>query len=547
MEMEQTGKLTKARDCLNRKSWKKACSLFSEVDKQTPLNPSDLEKFAVASYLTGNDRKSEDIYTRAHQEYLEQNKTDDAVRCAFWLGFKLMMRGEYARGGGWISRASRLLEENRLDSVMAGYLLIPAALKQLSEGNFSAAQRMFINVHETGIRFDDPDLSTIGRLGKGQVFIEMGKTEEGIGLLDEAMAAVDAEEVSPVVSGIIYCAVIEVCQQIFDLHRAGEWTQALSRWCESQPDLVPFRGQCLVRRTEILQFQGKWGDAIEEAEKACDLLSRPPGEPAAGEAFYRKGELHRILGDYSKAEKAYQHANKWGREPQPGLALLCLAKGQTENSKKMALRLYSEMEKRLKRVQYLPAIVDILLDAGDAQKAREAAGELNEIAAGINTKYLNAMASRAYGSILLAEGDTDNALKQLRQSWSAWERLEIPYESARCRVLIARACRNLGDTETAKMEFNAAKWVFQQLGALPDIQRVDNLINPGRTDSFHGLTGRQLEVLLLVAGGMSNREIAGKLYISERTVERHVSDIYNKLNVSSRSAATAYAYEHRLI
>jgi len=545
--MESFDKLDKARESFKRQSWAEARSLLAEADGQMQLEPIDLELFAIASYLTGNDLESDDLLTRAHQGFLSLDKKEDAARCAFWLGFKLMLRGEYARGGGWMSRAGRILEVAQLDCVVAGYLIIPAALQKLGEGNYSAAGEMFAQALEAGKRFGDPSLCALGRLGSGQSLIEAGEMEQGIRLLDETMAAVEADEVGPIAAGIIYCAVIEICQKIFDLHRAREWTHALNRWCESQPGLVPFRGQCLVRRAEIMQFQGTWKNAFRESEKACKLLSKPPGEPAAGEAYYRKGEICRARGDFSKAEEAYQNASKWGREPQPGLALLCLAKGQTENSMKMALRLYSDTVKKLKRVQFLPAIVEILLEAGDAQKAREAAEELNEIASGISTSYLKAIASRAYGAVLLAEGDPDNALKQLRPSWSAWEQLGIPYESARCRVLIARACRGLGDTETAKLEFNAAKWVFQKLGAVPDIQRVDNLAHPTHSASLHGLTARQLEVLRLVAGGMSNRGIAGKLYISERTVERHVSDIFNKLNVSSRSAATAFAFEHRIV
>ncbi len=545
--MEQFDQLGKARELYKSHSWAVARNLLLEADGQTQLEPADLENLAIASYLTGNDPESDDILTRAHQGFLNLDQKEDAARCAFWLGFKLMMRGEYARGGGWMSRAGRILEENQLDCVVAGYLIIPAALQKLSEGRYSIARKMFNQALEAGKRFDDPSLCAMGRLGHGQTLIEMGEAEQGVKLLDETMAAVEADEVTPIVAGIIYCAVIEICQKIYDLHRAREWTDALTRWCESQPDLVPFRGQCLVRRAEIMQFHGTWEDAVEESEKACKLLSRPPGEPAAGEAYYRKGELYRILGDFPQAEEAYQNASKWGRQPQPGLALLCLAKGQTEVSKKMVLRLYSDTNKRLKRVQFLPAFVDILLESGDTRQAREAAEELNEIAADIDTPYLTAIATCAYGSVLLYEGEQDMALKQLRQSWSAWENLEIPYESARCRVLIARACLDQGDTETAKMELNAAKWVFQQLGAVPDIQRVDKQIGPDRPEFRHGLTPRQLEVLRHVAGGLSNREIAGKLYISERTVERHISDIFNKLNVSSRSAATSYAYEHRLL
>jgi DNA-binding CsgD family transcriptional regulator len=534
-------------ESFRNQNWANVYFELSKELREKSLEAKDLEKLAIAAYLIGKDTESDDYWTQAHHEYLEHNKKTEAARCAFWLGFKLMFKGERARGSGWISRAGTILKDGKIDSVMSGYLLIPVALKNMGEGDFAKAYELFNQVLDTSDRFDDPDLKTLGRLGRGQALIRLGETRNGVGQLDEAMAAVEAAEVSPIVAGIVYCAVIEACQEIYDLRRAQEWTSALSRWCESQPDLVPFRGQCLVRRAEIMQLHGTLKDAMNETQKACELLTQSSGEPAAGEAFYRKGELHRIRGEFTKAEEAYQNANKWGRHPQPGLALLQLGRGQTEAAKKMILQFYNENQDRLKRTRILSAYIEIMLAANEIRLAREATEELTNTATEFDTPYLHAISIHAHGSVLLAEGNPQEALNVLREAWSSWEKLEAPYESACTRVNIALACRELNDMETAKMEFEAAKWIFQRLNAVPDINRVDSFVHQNAPDNKHGLTPRQLDVLRHIAAGKSNKEIAEKLYISSRTVERHVSDLFNKLNVSSRAAATAFAYEHKLI
>jgi DNA-binding CsgD family transcriptional regulator/acyl-CoA-binding protein len=537
--------LKQGRRSFARKRWADAFNQLSTADGS--LEVDDLELLATSAYLTGRDAESVDTLTRAHHECLRLGDVRRAARCAFWVGFQLMNRGEHARGGGWIARAGRLVEEGQHDCVERGYLLVPVALRCLGEGAAARAYSTFSEAGEIGARFGDPDLITLGRLGRGQALIRMGRLDDGVPLLDEAMVAVESDEVAPIVAGIVYCTVIEACQEIFDLRRAQEWTTAMSHWCDSQPDLVPFRGQCLIRRAEIMQLHGEWPDAMDEAQRACKRLSAPPGEPAAGAAYYQQAELHRLRGDFARAEDAYRQASQWGRKPQPGLALLRLVQGQKDAAAAAVRRLVDEARDRVSKASVLPAYVEIMLATDDLDAARAGAVELSEIAAEIDAPLLRAFAAHAQGRVRLAEGDAPGALEALRAAWKAWEQLEVPYEAARVRALVGLACRALGDEDTAHMEFDAARCVFEQLGAAPDLARLHALLDEARKGDGHGLSDREMEVLRLIAAGRTNKSIAAELFISERTVERHVSNIFNKLGVSGRAAATAYAYEHQLL
>jgi DNA-binding CsgD family transcriptional regulator len=546
--MEKSGDdLDRGRAAFARSAWSEAYARLSAAQRASELSAEDLERLATSAYLIGLVEEHVEIGARAQHGFLAAGDVARAARTAFWLGFGLLGRGEHARGSGWIARAQRLLEDAPDDCAEHGYLLLPAALRQLAEGNAAGAHEAFGQAAEIGHRSSDANLIALGRLGCGQALIRLGEVEAGVSGLDEAMASVEAGDLSPLAVGTVYCAVIEACQEIFDLRRAQEWTAMLSRWCEAQPDLVPFRGQCLVRRSEVMQLRGAWPEAAHEAESACELLARPPGQPAAGAALYQRGELHRLRGEFAEAELSYRQASRWGRRPQPGLALLRLAQGQADAAAALIRGALEEARDPLARSRVLPAQVEIALAVGDVAAAGVAADELAHMAARLPAPLLQALADTARGAVRLAEGDATAALDALRRACATWQALEAPYDAARTRVLLALACRRLGDPETAGFELDAARWAFEQLGALPDAVRVDALSAERQARSDHGLTPRELEVLRLVAAGQTNKAIAAQLFISERTVERHVSNIFLKLGVSSRSGATASAYEHGLV
>jgi DNA-binding CsgD family transcriptional regulator len=540
----------KGREAFGKKAWRDAFTFLSDAHRAEPLPPADRERLATAAYLVGEEDTGLDVWADAHQAYVDADDPPGAARCAYWIGFCLSVRGEQARGNGWFARAMRVLEAWDGECAEEGYLQIPAAIRAATRGDADGALSAFTRAEEVGQGFADRDLITLGRHGRGRVLIHMGRADDGVALLDEVMVAVTADELSPIVAGDIYCSVLEACEELFDPRRAREWTAAMTRWIEAQPDLVPFRGQCLVRRAEVFRFCGQWEEALEEARLASRWLTRPPARPAAGSAFYQKGELHRLQGEFESAEEAYREASRWGRSPEPGLPLLRLAQGRIDHAVSGIRRALGAARRPIRRAALLPALAEILLAAGEVDEARQAVEELEELARRLGAEPLEAETAAARGAVLLAEGKAEEAVPVLDRARRAWTALDCPYRTAIVRVLAARACEALGDREASELELAGAMEVFRELGARPQLQHVEALSRRAATRVTAGLpaklTPRQVQVLRLVAAGRTNRQIGQELFISPRTVDRHVSDIFRRLGVRSRAAAAAWAHRNEL-
>jgi DNA-binding CsgD family transcriptional regulator len=509
-------------------------------------DPEDLERLAVAAYLLGRDDESQAALERACRAAERSGDRDRAARNAVWLALSLSLQGDDARASGWLARAERMLRDTGRSCAAAGLMLVPRFLDVLSRGELSAADALAEEMVDIGDHCRDQDVSAFGLLCHGQAALARADVARGMTMLDDAMISVTTGELSPIVTGLIYCAVIDSCMRVFDLRRAAEWTRALEAWCEAQPDLVPYRGQCLVHRSQVLQANGTWDGALAEAVRARRWLSAP-AHPALGLACYQEGELHRLRGEFADAEGAYRAAAESGCEPAPGLALLRLAEGNLDAAQAAITRLVGEDVDSYSRAVRLGAAVDIMLAACHVDAAAESARELGELAARVKVPYFDALAAYAHGCVALAVDDAWAALPALRQACATWSDGGMVYETARTRVQIALAFRAIGDEDAARIEIDAARTVFTRLGAQPDISRIDALGEPSRSSRPSTLTDRELEVLRLVAMGKTNRAIASELVISEHTVARHIQNIFRKADLSSRAGATAYAFEHHLV
>jgi DNA-binding CsgD family transcriptional regulator len=539
--------LEQGREACARLAWADAYERLMRADRATPLGADDLELLATSSYMLGRDEAYLGSLARAYRRHVEDHRALRAARCAFWSCITLMLRGESGGAGGWFGRAQRLIEREGGDCVERGYLLTPRMLEHEASGDYAKAATLAAAAVAIAERFADQDLFALVAQSHGNLLVLQGQVVEGLGLLDEAMVAVTAGELSPIVSGLVYCGVILGCRAAYEPRRAQEWTTALAQWCEQQPDMVAFTGRCLTHRAEIMCLHGAWPAAFEEARRARARCGQTHNPVAGAEAVYVEGEIHRLRGALAAAEEAYREASRGGREPQPGLALLRLAQGDGDAAAATIRRALAETAEPVKRAGMLPACVEIMLAVGAVEEAREACVELEQIAEGHASGMLGAMAAQARGQIDLDGGAVRPALVALRRAARAWQQLDAPYEAARARALVGLACRSLGDRDAAAFELRAAGSVFARLGAEPDVARVESLASNVAPADEHGLTARELQVLRLVAVGSSNREIAAELVVSEHTVARHLQNIFAKLGVSSRTAATAFAFTRDLL
>ncbi len=539
--------LQRARSAFERRDWAVAYEQLTAVDREpgaTGLGPDELGTLATAAFLLGDSDGCIRALQRGYRQQIEAGDVLGAIRFAFWLARVLNGRGEGAVGNGWAARAERLLVDQPQDVVERGYLRIHDFFRCLDHADFPGALEVGEDIVAIARRHGDPDLLAQGLVCKGRLLLYSGRVPEGLALMDEAMVGVAAGELSPIFAGSVYCAMIEGCQEVLDFGRASAWTAALTRWCDSQPDLVPFTGQCAVHRGQILRLHAAYPEALAEFEDACRRYEASGSDVAAGLALGERGDVLRIRGEFAAADASYDAAAGFGYEAQPGRALLMVARGRVPGAIAAVRRLLAETGDPVHRSRVLAGAVEVLL-AGDAlPEAEAAAGELLTIATGFGCAGLRASAAYCSALVALADDDPDRALPHARTAARLWGELRAPYELARAKVLVGRAVRLLGDDDSASAELTAACRSFAEVGAEPARQGVERLI--GRSTAG-GLTGRELDVLRLVAVGNSNAEIAERLVLSDKTVARHLTNIFAKLDVPSRTAAAAYARDHDLL
>jgi DNA-binding CsgD family transcriptional regulator len=528
-----------------RRAWAAAHEALSRADQVSPVSIEDLERLAICAYLIGRDDEYLSLLQRAYHAYLTAGATTSAARSAFWLGLRLMFRGEAGQSSGWLGRAERLLLDEPVESIERGYLLLATAQLELDAAKFTGATSSAETALLIGERFCEIDLCATARHLLGHIQMRLGNVGAGLAYFDETMVAAVSGELSPIVTGLIFCSVIEACQDVCAFERAQEWTLALADWCAQQPEMVAFAGICSVHRAEILQLKGAWPAALLETERALSRCA-PINRRATGAAHYQQGELHRLRGELDLAEDAYRCASEFGCEPQPGFALLRLAQARVTAAARSIEPTLTATTDPSRRARLLPAYVDIVLADGQPEVAEQASRELAALAERFDSGVLRASAVQAQGAVLFAQADVIGALRMLRDACRMWDSIGAPYPEARARVMIAQCCKALEDDDGQRLETDAARAIFERLGARLDLSRLDGPSVPEASARSQTLTPRELQVLRLVATGRTNKNIARALTLSEKTVERHVSNICTKLDVPSRTAATAYAYEHRL-
>jgi DNA-binding NarL/FixJ family response regulator len=543
-----TAEVERARKAYAANAWQEAYESFVSADEAEPLGAGDLELLARSAYMLGHDDDYVGALERAHYAQLSTGEIPRAVRSAIWIGHSFLFRGETARAVGWFARGQRILDEDGRECVERGYLLIPVWLEQIGARDYEAGLATAMAGAEIGERFGDADLVWLARDDQSRALLQLGRVREGLRLVDEALVAATSGELSPIVTGIVFCNTISFCRDALEVRHVREWTDALTTWCDRQPQMVAHNGLCLVHRAEIMLMRGAYGEALEYARRCAERFTGGVlNQLARGKAFYCQGEVHRLRGEFSAAEEAYRTASRFGCEPQPGLALLRLTQGNEEAAEAAIRRVIGETTDSFARAALLPAYVEIMLAVGSHEQAGVACRELEQIAETSGTEVLAALAALSRGAVALAENQPSEALKPLRRAHRTWTELKALYDAARVQVMVALACRALGDEDSASLELHTARETFEQLGASIERARVDALITRRAPAEEHSLTERELEVLRLVAAGKSNREIAIALTISDHTVARHVQNIFAKLSVTSRAGATAFAFSHGIV
>lgn len=543
--MSDVAVLETARDASREQDWARAYDCFAAARELAPLAPDDLDALSGACWWLGRVDECLEAAEAAFRGYLDAERAGDAAMCAITNAVSLFLRGDEALGSGWLGRAQRLLEDLS-EQPAHGYLRYIVEVEgALGGADLDAVAAAARDVQQIGRRHHDGNLVAAGVVGEGRALLKRGAAERGLQLLDEAMIAVVSDDLDPEWAGNVYCHLMAACHEVADVARARDWTEATSRWLAQLPAAVLFTGICRVHRSQVLQVTGEWHRAEEEARRVVDDLDGIHVDSVA-EAHYQIGEMRRLRGDFSGAEAAYGSARQLGRDPHPGLALTRLAQGNAEAAgNAIAAALEAVGGDRTARARLSPAQAEIALATHDLAVAERACADLEDAAARYGTSGLEAAALHWRGALMLAQGRASEALPSLRAACRRWHSVHATYDAARSCVLLGRAYQEVGDPEAAAAELASAKETFERLGATFNAGEVAEL-TAGRTLP-KGLTERQAEVLALVARGRTNREVAQGLVLSEKTIARHLSNVFTKLGVSTRTEAAAFAFQHGLV
>ena len=546
MRVSVVDELQRGREAYANQAWLDAYDALSRADAESPLEAADVELLATSAALVGERDAHHSLLERLHKLRLDAGETELAAKAAVLLGLNLAIAGEVGPAMGWFGRAERLVGQAGEDSVVPGYLLLPVAVQRMSSGDAEGAHRAASEAAEIAQRFGDHDLFATASYLAGAALIKQGRVDEGLQVLDEAMVAVTSGEVSPFLAGVVYCGVIASCEEAFEPRRAQEWTEALTRWCEAQPQLVSFTGRCLAHRAGIKQLHGAWSDALEEAVLARERCEQAMNRPATGQAYYQQAELHRLRGDYAAAEGAYRDASRYGREPQPAWRSCGWHKGTRKpppaRSAVRSPRRPSPCSGRfsfprtsrspwrrarsttpLRRVQ---SSTRSTRATGARCSARSRRRFVGRSSLPVESRRLRCARSALRGRC--GRSSTRRTRAHAFGSSSAW-----PAGRWETRTELRSSSRPPGRLSTRSAPSPTSARRFP--------------VRSRREDWGHGLSARELEVLRLLASGRTNRAIAAELVVSEHTVARHVQNIFGKLGVSSRTAATAFAFEHDLV
>jgi DNA-binding NarL/FixJ family response regulator len=537
MAENDTSLLTAARAAFARGEWDSAHRDFDRARSLGDLQTEDLDRFGSTLWWVGEVSASLSVSEEVYHRYEDEGAPLAAAMKALNLGLLWFIRGDLVISSGWANRARRLLRDLP-DSVEHGYLLYLDAAADLDFSNLQPTREAAARLDELGRRLHAAQLTSFSLVLSGLADIRDGATSSGFAQLDEAMLPVLAGQLPPEWAGDIYCTVIHACYALADLPRMRAWTQATEQWCHQFRGEVVYSGICRIHRLQLLCAEGRWDQAEEAIERSgAELIGR--NNWVAGEAFYQLGEIRRLRGDDAGARAAYGQSRSLGTDPQPGESLLLHAEGKSEDAW-AALCAALAGRDRLAGAGLLGAGVELALALERTDEAEHLCSELESTATAFGTPGFRAWAAHARALMLLARARHAEALPVLRRAAAEYRALGARRETALIHELMARAHRGLDAGGAAAADLAQALAVYRGLGALPDVRRLGGGQLPG------GLTGREADVLALVADGASNRAVAEALFISQKTVSRHLANIFAKIGVSSRTAAAAWAHEHGL-